>query len=265
MWHRSHWALVRQARSLALLTAAVAFAPIMAHADPQGLSVNVPVQVEDAFPVAFGYLELQGTDRFTRDPHARSGSDLLALSPTLKLGALPGLQVDLGSSYNFGNQGSANSAAALDALYNLNNQSTYVPALAMHAYYETPYGAGHKSVRYTLRGIATKWLGPTDRSPRLHLNLTWYHLTQPSRDQRDDQLEMVLGYSQLVSRDTALVLDVVHGAKPERGANQTIVDVGLRHEISEGWAASLGAGAGIGQQSPAFRVFFALQRELRLF
>lgn len=60
-------------------------------------------------------------------------------------------------------------------------------------------------------------------------------------------------------------MDVVHGAKPERRANQTIVDVGVRHKVGDGWAVSLGVGAGIAQQSPALRAFFAVQRSLRLF
>ncbi len=237
-----------------------------ARADPQSLSTDVPVQIEDALPVRLGTLELQGDNRFTRDTHNRRGSDLLASGLVLKLGPLPGLQVGLSPSYRFGAQSSANGGyGTIDVLYQVTDNSTYIPALAVHGYYAQPYGAGHKSVQYTLRGIATKYLGGSERSPRLHLNLSWYHLTQPSPSQRADQLELAIGYSRLVYDSTALVADVVHGAKPDRRASQTILDLGVRHEIGDGWAVSVGAGAGIGAQSPAFRAFFAVQRSFRVF
>ena len=247
------------------LTGALA-ASTAARADPQSLSTNVPVQIEDALPVRLGTLELQGDNRFTRDTHNRRGSDLLASSLVLKLGLLPGLQVGLSPSYRFGDQSGADGGnGTVDVLYRFTDNSAYLPALALHGYYAQPYGAGHRSVQYTLRGIATKYLGGSERSPRLHLNISWYRLAQPSPTQRADQLELAVGHSRLVSDSTALVVEVVHGAKPERRARQTIVDVGVRHEMADGWAVSLGVGAGIAQQSPALRAFFAVQRSLRLF
>ena len=68
----------------------------------------------------------------------------------------------------------------------------------------------------------------------------------------------------LVSETTALVIDVVHGAKSTKGQNETIADAGLRWEINDDWAMSGGVGFGIGQQSPAFRVLFAVQRDFHL-
>ncbi|MBN8904978.1 MAG: hypothetical protein BGO51_10110 [Rhodospirillales bacterium 69-11] len=237
-----------------------------ALADPQSLSSFVPVQTEDAYETNLGKLELQGVGRFTRDSHNRRGSDLWNLEPTVKLGALPGLQLDISAPYAAGSQSGANQGGyGVDVLYRFNAQTAYLPALALHAYYQEPYGAGHKSAQYTLRGIATKWLGPSERSPRLHLNLNWYHRVQPSNTQRDDQLEMSLALSTLISDRTALVTDMVHGAKPDRNANQTILEVGFRHEINDSLALSGGIGVGVGEQSPAFRAIFAIQKSFKLF
>ena len=247
----------------ALLCAAL-LVPFRAHADPQALSTNVPIQVEDALVTKYGNMTVQLDTRFTRDRIGR-GSQSLAASPVLKFGLLPGLQVDIGPSYGFGDKGSSNQGnGTLDALYQINQDSKYIPSFAIHGYYQTPYGAGHKSATYTARAIATKYLGD-DKAPRLHANLTIYHLTQPSPTQRTDQLEMAFGISALLRPDTAIVADVVHGAKPDKRASQTFLDVGLRYEISDGWAVSGGVGAGIAQQSPAFRVFFALQKDFKLF
>ncbi len=252
-------------RALLLPLLPLAFAT-GALADPQGLSTNVPVQTQDALPVRTGVLELQGVGVYTRDDYNSRGRDLLNLSPTLKIGPAKGLQIDLSVPYSTGNQSGANQGTdGFDVFYNFNDPTPTFPALAIQSGYQIPYGAGHKTSQYFVRGIATQWLGPDDKAPRLHLNLNWTHSTTPSSTSRKDVLEISVGYSMLVSSSTALVLDVVHGAKSAKGQNETIADAGLRWEINDEWALSGGVGVGIGQQSPAFRVLFAIQRDFHLF
>jgi hypothetical protein len=246
---------------LAVLLSARAWA-----ADPQSLSTDVPVQVEDAFPTKFGVMTLQNTDVYTDDNKNSKGANNTQVQGVVKIGALPGLQVDIGPSHNFGDQSNADSGdGTIDALYQFNDNTTYIPALAAHIYYEQPYGAGHQSQEWVFRGIATKYLGASDSSPRLDINLTDYHLVQPSSTDRKDQLEAIVGLSADLNDNTAIVGDVVHGDLPAVGQVETIVDVGLRHTIVGDWAISGGVGAGIAQQSPAFRVFFALQKDVDLF
>src|SRR5689334_13378641 len=73
-----------------------------AAADPQGLTTNFPVQIEDAFPINFGQISLQFDTRATNDPGGSQGPDLATARPVFKIGPLPGLQLDVGTSYNFG-------------------------------------------------------------------------------------------------------------------------------------------------------------------
>jgi len=237
-----------------------------ALADPQGLSSFVPVQAQDALAVRTGLLELQGTGVYTRDDHNSRGRDLLNLSPTLKLGPLKGMQVDLSVPYAVGNQSGANQGSAgFDVFYNFNDPTPTFPALAVQAGYQTPYGAGHRSDQWFVRGLATQWLGPNDKAPRLHLNLNYTHVNTPSSTGRKDVMEILGAYSMLLTDKTALVLDIVHGAKSTKRQNETIVDAGLRWEINDEWSVGGGVGAGIGQQSPAFRVMFAIQKDFRVF
>lgn len=237
-----------------------------AWADPQSLSTNVPVPTQDALVVRTGSIELQGVGVYTYDTHNSKGPDLLALSPTVKVGAIKGLQLDFTAPYSVGNQSSASQGGdGVDFLYQFNDPTPTFPALAIQAGYQIPWGPGHRTSQYFVRGLATQWLGPNEQAPRLHLNLNWTHYTTPSSTARTDQLELGVAYSMLVSHSTALVVDVVHGAKSTKRANETVVDAGLRWEINEGWALSAGAGVGIAEQSPAFRILFAVQREFRAF
>jgi len=211
-------------------------------------------------------LEIQGTAVSTRDDHAADGRNLLNLTPTIKLGALKGLQIDVSAPYAVGDQRTANQGGgSLDAIWNFLPISDTLPALAVQPGYQTPYGAGHKSGQYFLRGLATQRLGTGEKAPRLHLNLNWTHVQQPSSTGRREVLEMSVAFSTLLTDKTALVLDVVHGAKTTVRQNQTIVEAGLKWELSDTWALTGGVGVGLGQDSPAFRVIFGFARDVSLF
>ena len=241
--------------------------PTGAYADPQGLSTNVPVQIEDAFPaIEEGQAELQWDGVYQHDPRTGAGANSLTTGPTLKLGLLPRTQFDINPGYTAGDASSANQGTtSFDALVQLRGDARLLPALALHGFYELPYGAGHKSARYTLRGAATKYLGSSKSSPRLHLNLTWVHVTQQDSQTRRDQLEIAGGLSFLVARSTAMVVDAVHGAASTTGENHTFLDAGFLHELGPNWTIGIGAGAGVAQQSPQARIFFSAQYSFGLF
>jgi hypothetical protein len=249
------------------LLAATGFGASGARADPQGLSTNVPVQIEDAFPATEqGQAQIQWDGVYQRDPHDSGGTHAFTTGPTLKLGLLPHSQVDINPGYTAGDSSSANQGTtSLDALVQLRGNDRFLPALAVHMFYEIPYGAGHKSAQYTLRGVATKYLGASKSSPRLHLNLSWVHVTQPDRQTRRDQLAIAGGLSFLVGHSTAMVVDAAHGAAPTSGENRTFVDVGVIHEFGESWSIGIGGGAGLAQQSPQARVFLSTQYNFGLF
>jgi hypothetical protein len=234
--------------------------------DPQALSVFVPVEVQDALVIPYGTMELQGLGVYTRDNHTAGGRNLFNMTPTLKLGAARGLQLDISAPYAVGDAAAANQGGAtFDAIYNFNPPTPYFPALAIQPGYQTPDGPGHTSAQYFLRGMMTQWLGSDDRAPRLDLNVNWTHVAEPGRSARSDIMEVGIAYSRLVSERTALVIDLVHGAKPADRQVETIMDAGLRTEVIDDWYLSGGAGVGMGQQSPSFRLIFSVQRDFVLF
>lgn len=253
-------------RAWAGCAVALLAAPVAARADPQGTSTFVPVQVQDAYVVRVGELELQNVDRFTKNTHGSSGHDLWNLTPEIKYGVTKHLEVVVGTSYATGNQSGANQGAgSFAALYNINPNTTYIPAFAVGVGYATPYGAGQKTAAYTFEGIATKNLGPSDASPRLHFNVIWTHRTQPEESTRADQVQFGVAYSMLLDKHTAVVADYVHGAAPTKRKTEDIVDVGFRHELTPSLALSVGAGIGIGGDSPNYRFIFAVQKSFQLF
>jgi hypothetical protein len=236
-------------------------------ADPQSTAPFVPVQVEDAFPTGFNSIEFQTDAHYTRDTHAGGGGNNTVAEPVLKLGGpIQGMQLTTGLPHNFGDTPINNSGGAtVSMLYQLNNNTAYLPAFAVDTVYLEPTGPGHHTGFTTLRGIATKFLGEDATAPRFHVNLSWYHFSDPSASQQRNQYEVGIAYSQLLTVDTAAVVDFVHGDKTQRGQRESIIDIGVRHLVSDTLAVSFGGGFGMGQQSPAFRILFAVQKDFSLF
>lgn len=87
----------------------------------------------------------------------------------------------------------------------------------------------------------------------------------PSASQQHNQNEVGIAYSQLLAADTAAFVDFVHGDKPQRSQQESIIDIGVKHLLGDTVAVSFGGGFGMGQQSPAFRILFSVQKDIQLF
>lgn len=251
---------------LAIAAAAILSLPRAATADPQGLSRFVPITIEDAYATAPGELELQGTSVWDHDTHDRRGDDLVTAQPTIKFGPFPGAEIYAGVPYRFGDASRRDGGdEVFGGFYNFNEQRDILPAFAVNASYANPFGANARSGESTLRLIATKSLGDPYSAPRLHLNLSWYRLVDPTASERTDRYETAIGYSQSLTAHTAAVVDYVWAQNRTRGEHSNLIEAGLRHELSEHWSLAGGAGVGVGAESPDFRLLFAAQRTFSLF
>lgn len=235
--------------------------------DPQALAPNYPVEIEDALPVPLGAFVVQVDQRFTRDRGMGTTNDLGQPEVVFKLGAVKGLQLDVSPSYSYGSSANADRGfGTVDALYQFTHDKGLKPDLAVHAYYQAGYGHGGPSDQTILRGLLTKRLGDTAQAPRLHLNVSWTRVLDPTEENRFNQWSVAAGYSMLLLKDTALVLDFVHSQRPvRRDPDQNLLDVGLIHQFSPQWSVAFGAGGGVTSSSPEGRIFVGLQRSFKLF
>lgn len=135
-----------------------------------------------------------------------------------------------------------------------------------------PTGEGSEGVGADLRLRLSKWdLGKSDKHG-LHATLMAKYMsdTEDGEDhlfredeagEREFRWEAVLGYTYQLSESTRLVLDVVREQAELEDENENIVEAGLAHNFSDTFAVAIGAGAGIGEESPDFiaRVGFQLR------
>ena len=233
--------------------------PVQA-ADHQNLEEGLPTDLEDADPIEYLGREAQAQLRYERQRNRR-GKNLFTLDPRLEYGFVRNGQVAISAPFLLGSgDRTGGGDLTLSALYNFNTESLSLPAFAVSARTEFPTGYDTAGVGTELKFIATKTLGNGSHLDRLHLNVSWLHNTAVHNTQRSDRYRAILGYSRRLGPDTILVTDFERLEELDRGRNDNIVELGIRRQVTPLTVLSIGAGAGIGHDSPDYRITAGFQR-----
>jgi len=231
----------------------------LAHAgDVDDLDIFLPTTLEDAFTGEPKEAAAQAGLRFDR----RRGHDDLQIFPQFQISPSAGLLLNFSSPYVVGSGERANQGeVSAGALYNFNRETRELPAFALAVDAGTPIGPGDRGTQLQLTGVATRTLDPSAHR-RLHLNASWSTRFAPAADERHNRYRFLAGYSQLLDRHTALILDFVREQQERRERDSNVIEIGFRHRLGERVTSGFGAGIGIGKDSPRARVLFSLEVEL---
>ena len=212
--------------------------------DPQGLSVGVPVRIQDALVTPYGeaIFEAISSSIYVDRPGNGVSSPLLGIA---KFGVAPGLGINLGIAKNLGDAGHAGTTVTPSFQYVFNESRGYVPGLSVEGTYSPRPGTGLSGGTWGFSGQATKYLGPSRESPRLHLNIEWNRINDESRRARLETFGYGVGLSTRLSDRTALVGDVFYSQTATRRDSQTFVDLGLNYLVGPRLALSAGGGIGV--------------------
>lgn len=227
------------------------------YGDPQALSVGVPVRIQDALVTPYGEAVFEAIS--TNTYVGRHGNGLFSpFSQTIKFGVAPGLGINLGVGENLGDTYHAGIDITPSFQYVFNQSHDYIPGFSVEGTYSPRPGTGLSGGTWGLSGQATSNLGPTQRSPRLHLNIEWNKYNDESRQARPQGFGYGAGLSTPLSDRTALVGDVFYSQTFVRRDSQIFADLGMTYLVGSRLALSAGVGAGVDKSTPAFRVFLSL-------
>ncbi len=227
-------------------------------ADHLNLEEGLPTEVEDAYPVPYRGLEVQGVLQYERD----GNEDRILIEPRIEYGVAPNTQVRLAVPFSFGDGGVNNiEDVGVEVFYNFNAESINVPAFAVSVGAGFPTGPDSSGVDPTVKLLATKTIGNANMD-RLHMNLGYTRNFGAEVDERSDLLSAILGYSRRLNSDTMLVSDFVLELEDEADKEAYLLELGIRHQINPQTVFSVGAGAGLTGESPDFRITVGIQRSL---
>lgn len=226
-------------------------------ADHINLEEGLPLQVEDAYPIAYRGREIQSSFRYDR---TRKDENRLAFSPQLELGILPNTELSIEAPVYFGNADRTGSGDIhVTGLYNFNIESIYLPALALEAEGVIPTGKDNHGFDTGLKFIATKSISQMG-TDRIHLNVAWERNAGRLHDEREHRYVAILGYSRRIAADWMILADFVRELERKEKEDSNILELGFRWQVTPLSVVSFGGGAGIGRESPKALAIVGFQK-----
>ena len=219
--------------------------------DVEEVEKGSPTQLEDAYPLDYRELDVEGLFRYER----LNNEHRFVLSPRLEYGFAPNWQIRLTAPFLTGmadTTGSGNLQGEL--LWHFQPEAHWVPALAVSVEGDFPTGHAAQGVDTTLKLLASKTLGTWIARPQVHLNMTWTHHAGRMPDERPDLYGLIIGYSQFLTPRLMIVADYFHQQLPLVGRTEDVLELGFRRGISGTTVVALGAGYGLNSDSRDFHI-----------
>jgi hypothetical protein len=216
-----------------VLTLAAAAGEVYAI-DHTNLDETRPLRLEDAYALAEGEIALEAGGGFTLQ---RRGPNRGLFPAEILYGAYPNLQVGIGTPLSTDPRDIDDRPKSGDlqvsALYNFNQETISLPALALKVGVDTPTGIGARGYGIELKGIITKSIERLS----LHLNAGYEFLTSTSRDEREGRYKFALGASYPIGAPqftrATLVGDVFAEQSTRRGESTFVgTEAGLRYQLT---------------------------------
>ena len=150
-------------------------------ADHLNLEEGLPTEVEDAYPVPYQGIELQGAVKYD----CINGKDSVVIEPRLEYGIAPNTQARIAVPFKFGNAESDGIGdVGVEVFYNFNIETLKTPAFAVSVGVDTPTGEDSAGIDPTVKLIMTKTLGTGTNLYRLHLNVGYTFNDATKDDER---------------------------------------------------------------------------------
>lgn len=182
-------------------------------ADHRNLEENLPVRVEDVYPIPYNGIEAQGYVRYNRTSRDPKGNNRFEAVPRLEAGLARNFQLSLAAPYRLGDASETKQGDLLaQGFYDFNTEGIVLPALSLAAGVDQPYGYQSGGTEGSLKFIATKSVGSIGESyipRRVHLNAGWFYNFDPSTEKRRNRYLLGVGYDQPVANDWLLVGDII--------------------------------------------------------
>ncbi|HEX8234430.1 MAG TPA: hypothetical protein VF600_00590 [Abditibacteriaceae bacterium] len=223
------------------------------------LQQGAPLQVEDTETADAGSTQVQVSTRYDRTRH---GENEFEIETELQRGLSDNTQASIAVPYKFGSGDKTGSGdLRLRLMRRMSEQSGSLPAFALVARADLPTGRNTRGIDTALKLVATRSLEGTPPQ-RLHFNAQWMHNAKRRIDERSNQYQVVFGYDRSLGTNSLLLLDFVREQQPEKGETENLVELGIRRTLSSQAVLGLGVGAGIGEDSPHFRVVASFETQL---
>lgn len=235
-----------------------------AQSDQINLEDDLGARIEDAYATAFRNREIQTSVRYRRTADKENE---LQIAPAFEYGIFRNTQIEVSIPFYGGNAHTTGGKdIRVSGLYNFNQESVIIPAIAIVGRAVLPTGDKSEGVDLMGRFIITKTI--TSRLDRIHINFDYNYNSKPADhtedvqplEERSKYITATFGYSGRIGPTTVVVVDYVWDQTKYKNQIQRIAELALREQVTPRLVLSLGAGVGFGEDSPKLQGNFGFQR-----
>ncbi len=233
------------------------FTPNAIALDHMNLDEGRPIHLQDAYSVAKGEFVLETGAGVSLK---KTASDQGLFSIQFVYGILPNTHFELGTTFftspHHSDSPHRSGDVNIGALYNFNQETLTLPALAVKGSLQFPSGVDSSGVDSELTWIVTK----SFHRLTLSFNAGYQFLGGPDRNERRGRYKFVLGggYPVGAPMHTRMVLlsDVYLEQSAQRGEKKTIgSEIGLRYQLRERIVVDFALGSEFSGPSDRSRFF----------
>jgi hypothetical protein len=226
--------------------------------DHKNLDEGRPLRLDDAYAISTGEIAVEIGVGFTLQ---RRGADQGVFPVELLFGALPNLQIGIGSVLFTDpreiDEPTKSGDLEVSVLYNFNQETLVLPAFGAKVGVNLPTGVDSDGVELEVKAIVTKSVERLS----VHLNAGYEFLTDARRGERDGRYELVLGASVPLGAPkytrATLVADIFTEQSIHRGESNVVGgEVGVRYQLTPTIVWDLGVGTEFAGPADRSRLFF---------
>jgi len=215
--------------------------------------------MENAVPVPFRAFQLQGLFRVEESD---SGGQVYRLEPELRWGVLRNAFLSLRVPFALeeGNRRRSGNAM-LQGFYNLNRETSALPATAIVIGATLPTGIEAPGIGGLARGILTKTVGPA----QFNMNAQLEKFSGVSEDERKLRYTFGIGADYRINRANLLRSALfIEQAEKKSDEPQWSLQFGVFHAVTDTIAIAIGADAGLTPSAPAYQFTIGYQQTFRM-
>jgi hypothetical protein len=244
----------RRALACAIAAALVNASATDAHAsDHTNLEDRQPVTIADAYAANYLDREIQAIAGYRR---TKQGADVFSFTPRFEVGfprnaqisaEMPIVAVREDRSY----AGRANA----ELLYNLNEETLVLPALAFVGAVDMPTGRDGEGMEARgfdpiVRAYLTKSIPGVLWWNRVHVNVSYQFNAARDAGERKGRYTLAGGYSFRIASSLIGIVDVVREQQMEADSVENYAELGFRYQANPLTVVSAGGGLGLDGKSP---------------
>jgi hypothetical protein len=229
------------------------------YADVMNLNEFMPTRLEDATPTDLHKFEIQFGSQFEE-----KSQDEVNFRTNARYGLTDRIQLEGMMNTLSGGDEANTGDIQLGGQYLINKNAKYVPEVAFSPGITIPSGRGSQGIDSHLRfNISSTIIGsPNTPTTQIHLNIDWGDNQSRQSQERRNRLLYVMGLSHRFSDSGSVIVDFFREEEMESMEETNMFELGTEYDLGSSYYAGLGAGVGLGDESPSWHGIFSLEKQI---